>query len=148
MSLTYDLVGCRLAQIKQRPKGADLVNGTPEQLAAGYFDAWEAGDSERLRPLLADGVSFRGPLTEVQGADDYISSIDGLFGATEKIVIRRRWVDADSEDGTGDVLTWFDLHVPGAPPAPVASWIHVEDGAIQRVQVTFDPRGMLAAAPS
>jgi hypothetical protein len=124
------------------------VNMTPEQLAAGYFDAWEAGDSERLRSLLAVDVSFHGPLAEVHGADDYISSIDGLFGATDKLAIHRRWVDADSETGTGDVLTWFDLHVPGAPPAPVASWIHVEDGAIQRVQVTFDPRGMLAAAPS
>jgi SnoaL-like domain len=148
MSLTYGQLGCRLAQIKQRAKGVDLVNGTPEQLAAGYFDAWEAGDPERLRPLIADDVSFHGPLAQVQGADDYISSIDGLFGATDKIVIHRRWVDADSEAGTGDVLTWFDLHVRGAPPAPVASWIHVEDGAIQRVQVTFDPRGMLAAAPS
>src|ERR1700679_1066569 len=146
MSLTYGQLGCRLAQIKQRAKGVDLVNATPEQLAAGYFDAWEAGDSERLRPLIADDISFRGPLAEVHGADDYISSIDGLFGATDKLVIHRRWVDADAD--TGDVLTWFDLHVQGAPPAPVASWIHVEHGTIQRVQVTFDPRGMLAAAPN
>jgi hypothetical protein len=128
MSLTYGPIGCRTGKSKQRSKGADLVNSTPEQLAAGYFDAWEAGASERLRPLIADDISFRGPLAEVHGADDYISSIEGLFGATEKLVIHRRWVDADAE--TGDVLTWFDLHVPGAPPAPVASWIHVERGTI------------------
>jgi hypothetical protein len=119
---------------------------TPEQLTAGYFDAWEAGAAERLRPLIADDVSFHGPLAELYGADDYISSLDALFGATERIVIRKRWVDAGSGAGAGDVLTWFDLHVAGAPPAPVASWIHVEHGAIRRVQVTFDPRGMLAAA--
>jgi hypothetical protein len=127
---------------------------TAEQLAAGYFEAWEAGDAERLRPLIADDVSFHGPLAEVHGADDYISSIQRLFGATEKIVIRRRWADTDTDTraaaaaaavtGAGDVLTWFELRVRGVEPTPVASWIHVERGAIQCVRVTFDPRGMLA----
>jgi ketosteroid isomerase-like protein len=124
------------------------MDRTPDQLAAGYFDAWAAGDAEQLRPLLADDVSFRGPLAEVDGADDYIASIAGLFRATEKLVIQRRWVDTGPEAGAGDVLTWFDLHLPGAPPTPVASWIHVEHGAIRRVQVNFDPRGMLESAPS
>jgi ketosteroid isomerase-like protein len=124
------------------------MSKTPEQLAAGYFDAWAAGDAKRLRPLIADDVSFHGPLAEVYGADDYISAIDPLFEATEKIVIHKRWVDADPDASAGDVLTWFDLHVSGAPPTAVASWIHVEHGAIRRVQVTFDPRGMLAAAPN
>jgi hypothetical protein len=47
-----------------------------------------------------------------------------------------------------DVLTWFDLHLPGAPPAPVAQWCRVQGGKVKRVQVTFDPRGILAAAPN
>jgi ketosteroid isomerase-like protein len=111
-------------------------------LATAYFDAWESGDTERLRPILADDVSFRGPLAEVDGAGDYVDAIRGLFTGTERLVIHRRWADGD------DALTWFDMHLPGAPPAPVASWIHVRDGRIDRVRVTFDPRGILAAAPS
>ena len=52
------------------------------------------------------------------------------------------WVDGD------DVLTWFDLHLPGVPATPVAQWCHAQAGKVKRVQVTFDPRGMLAAASS
>jgi len=46
-------------------------------------------------------------------------------------------------DGS-DVLTWFELHAPGADPVPVANWARVEDGKISRVRVTFDPRPLLA----
>jgi ketosteroid isomerase-like protein len=111
----------------------------PKSIAAAYFAAWEAADVERLRAILAEDVSFRGPLAQVDGADAYADSIRGLFGATEKVVVHKVWAAGD------DVLTWFDLHMPGAPPTPVAQWCHVRDGRVERVQVTFDPRGMLAA---
>lgn len=112
----------------------------PKTIAATYFQAWEAADVKRLRAILADDVTFSGPLAQVAGADEYADSIRGLFQATEKVVVHKVWVDGD------DVLTWFDLHMPGVPPAPVAQWCHVRDGKVTRVQVTFDPRGILAAA--
>jgi hypothetical protein len=113
----------------------------PATIAATYFEAWEAADVDRLRSILAEDVSFRGPLAQVQGADAYAESIRGLFKATEKLVVHHVFVDGE------DVLTWFDLYMPGAPPAPVANWCHVGDGKVKRVQVTFDPRAMLAAGP-
>jgi ketosteroid isomerase-like protein len=109
-------------------------------LAATYFEAWRAADVGRLRSILADDVSFRGPLAQVDGADEYADSIRGLFQATEKVVVRKVWADGD------DVLTWFDLHMPGAPATAVAQWCHVQDGKVKRVDVTFDPRGILASA--
>jgi len=27
----------------------------------------------------------------------------------------------------------------GRPPAPTANWLHIEDGKITRIRVTFDP---------
>jgi ketosteroid isomerase-like protein len=111
----------------------------PKTIAAAYFAAWEAADVQGLRAILADDITFSGPLAQVAGADEYADSIRGLFQATEKVVVHKVWVDGD------DVLTWFDLHMPGAPPAPVAQWCRVRDGKVKRVQVTFDPRGILAA---
>lgn len=118
------------------------MSAEPRDIAATYIEAWKAADVDRLRAILADDVSFRGPLAQVQGADEYADSIRGLFGATEKLIVHKVWVDGD------DVLTWFDLHMPGAPPAPVAQWCHVRGGLVARVQVTFDPREMLAAGSS
>jgi hypothetical protein len=115
------------------------MSADPKTIAATYIESWEAADVDRLRSILADDISFRGPLAEVSGADEYASSISGLFAATEKIEVHKVWVDGD------DVLTWFDLHMPGAPATPVAQWCHVQDGKVTGVQVTFDPRGILAA---
>jgi ketosteroid isomerase-like protein len=115
------------------------MSTNPKTIAATYFEAWEAADTDRLRAILADDVSFRGPLAQVQGADEYVDSIRGLFQATEKVIVHKVWVDGD------DVLTWFDLQMPGAPAAPVAQWCHLQDDKVKRVQVTFDPRGILAA---
>jgi len=123
-------------------KGANEMSTDSASLATAYFEAWESGDAERLRSILGDDVSFLGPLAEVHGAGDYVDAIRGLFAGTERLVIHRHWADGD------DALTWFDMHLPGAPPTPVASWIHVSDGRIDSVQVTFDPREILAAAPS
>ena len=39
-------------------------------IAEAYFAAWKANDWERLRGLLADEVSFRGPLASIDGRVD------------------------------------------------------------------------------
>jgi hypothetical protein len=49
------------------------------------------------------------------------------------------WVDGP------DVLTWFDLHTDKASPTPTVDWMHIEDGKITRIRVTFDPREIVGA---
>jgi len=107
---------------------------TPAEI---YFQAWDANDPSLLRPVLADDVVFDGPLAHVEGADDYVSSLGGLFGATTALTIVKRWVDG------GDTITWFDLSIDGGDPMPTVNWTHTDDGLITRVRVTFDPRPML-----
>ena len=108
----------------------------PSDVMGNYFDCWRDDDTERFRTILADDVTFEGPLATVAGADEYAASIKGLFAITADIVIEKMWADG------ADVLTWFQLHTKVAEPTPVASWGHVEDGLVRRVRVTFDPRGL------
>lgn len=84
--------------------------------------------------MLADDVSFAGPLGVAEGAAECREGIEHLAEITTDIVIVRRFVEG------GDVLTWFDLHTTVAPPAPVANWSRVENGKITRIRVTFDTR--------
>jgi hypothetical protein len=84
--------------------------------------------------VLADDVSFVGPLGAAEGAAECREGIEHLAEITTDIVIVRRFVDG------GDVLTWFDLHTTVAAPAPVANWSRVENGKITRIRVTFDTR--------
>ena len=104
------------------------------KVATAYFDAWKANDFDTMRSLLADDVTFSGPLAQIEGAEDYMKGIEGMSQITSEISIRKVFVDGP------DVLTWYDLHTTVAPPVPVANWLHVEDGRVTSLRVAFDAR--------
>jgi hypothetical protein len=109
----------------------------PKEIAQSYFELWQQKDFESLRKLLADDVTFNGPLAQIEGADGCIAGIMGLSEITTDISISKMVADEC------DVMTWFVLHTGIAPPTPVVNWTYVKDGKIQKINVTFDPRGIL-----
>ncbi|MFF2123268.1 nuclear transport factor 2 family protein [Kitasatospora sp. NPDC058184] len=111
---------------------------TARELAETYFTAWEAGDFETVRGLLADDVDFVGALGTASGVEEALAGLKGLGQVLEKIDVKVRVAEGD------EVITWFELRTSIAPPAPTANWMHVEGGRITRIRVTFDPRGLLA----
>ncbi|MER5890050.1 nuclear transport factor 2 family protein [Streptomyces sp. NPDC001941] len=115
---------------------------TARELAETYFTAWEAGDFETLRGLLAADVDFVGPMGTASGTEEALAGLKGLGQVLEKIDVRTRVAEGD------EVITWFDLHTTVAPPTPTANWMRVEDGRIARIRVTFDPRELLAGFES
>ncbi|WP_019203812.1 nuclear transport factor 2 family protein [Tsukamurella sp. 1534] len=115
-------------------------NMTPRQIAELYFQCWEAKDFEPLRPHLAADCAFSGVFGTAHGPDEFLAGLGGMAGATDALAVRARVADET------DVITWFDLSMGGAPATPVANWTHVEGGLITAVNVTFDPREILAAS--
>ena len=106
----------------------------PRTVAETYFRAWKDRDFTTLRGVLADDVTFAGPLATLDNADDCVKGLEGMSQILDDIVVQHVFVDGP------DVLTWFDLHTTVAPPAPTANWQHVEDGRITAIRVAFDPR--------
>jgi ketosteroid isomerase-like protein len=115
---------------------------SPAQVADTYFRCWVDGDFDTLRGVLADDATFRGPLGAADDGDSCLAGLRGMRAILRDVVVVRRWVDGP------DVLTWFELHTTVAPPAPTANWMHVEDGRITSIRVTFDPRDLVAARPT
>ena len=110
----------------------------PRDVAATYFRAWTSKDFAMLRSVLADDATFRGPLGTADDGDSCLAGLRGMSAVVTDVVVLHVFVDGS------DVLTWFELHTSVAPPAPTANWMHVRDGRIQRIRVTFDPRALLA----
>jgi hypothetical protein len=104
------------------------------KVATAYFDAWKVNNFDTMRALVADEVTFAGPLAQLEGAADYMEGINGMSQIKSDIVIRKTFVNGP------DVLPWFDLHTTVASPVPVANWLHIEDGKITSVRVAFDAR--------
>jgi hypothetical protein len=103
-------------------------------VAATYFDAWKRGDFDALRAILADDVTFDGPLGHADNAEECIAGIRRLSEIVTDIVIRKTFVDG------GDVLTWFELRTAQTDPMPTVNWRHVDNGKITAIRVVFDPR--------
>jgi ketosteroid isomerase-like protein len=102
--------------------------------AQTYFDAWQARDFGRLRSVLSDDATFRGPLGVANSGDECLAGLQGMATMLTNINILKMFVDGP------EVLTWYDLHTTQASPTPTANWMHVEDGKITRIRAVFDPR--------
>jgi SnoaL-like domain len=111
-----------------------LTASAAADVAGTYFDAWQAGDFARLRSILADDVTFDGPLGHASNAEECIAGLKRMSQIMTGIVIRKTFVDGP------DVLTWFDLLTAQTGPLPTVNWRHVENGKITSIRVTFDPR--------
>ena len=110
----------------------------PAALATTYVAAWQDHDWTTLRSILADDVTFRGPLGRADSAEECIAGLRAMARTLDHIDVRARLSD-DTQ-----VITWFDLHSTVAPPTPTANWTRVRDGKITSIRVAFDPRAMLA----
>jgi hypothetical protein len=112
----------------------------PAEVLREYFNAWAAKDFARLRALLADDVTFVGPLGRAHDADRYVEGIARLSEIVEDVVVEKMVIDGP------DVMTWFELRTSVAEPRPVVNWSTVESSRIKRVRVAFDPRGLAPAS--
>jgi ketosteroid isomerase-like protein len=110
----------------------------PQAAAATYFDAWKAKDFDTLRSLLADDVTFRGPLGAADGIDACMDGLQRMAQTIEDITIDKIFVDGD------DVLTWYQLHSTDTEPVATVNWSHLQDGRITAIRALFDPRPILA----
>jgi SnoaL-like domain len=103
------------------------------------FSAWKEKDFEKLRSVLADQVTFSGPMGTADGADECLKGLQGLAKDIDDIKI-----EVIVADGS-DVITWYELHMRGVEPLPTANWSHIENGKITSIRATFDPRPMMTA---
>lgn len=107
-------------------------------LARIYFTAWKAKDFQTLRSVLADDVTFRGPLGTADGVEECVRGLEGMSQMMTDIVVEVLVADGD------DVITWYELHTDVAPPTPTANWTRVQNGKIVQIRAAFDPREILA----
>jgi hypothetical protein len=118
--------------------GRGSVGGmTPRETMQRYFATWNARDFDAFAALLADEMTFAGPMGTADGPAEAREGIERLSAMRDHVEVIAMVADGP------DVITWSELHAPGAPPVPVANWARVQDGRISRVRVTFDPRPLL-----
>jgi ketosteroid isomerase-like protein len=115
----------------------------PRSIAARCLACWTGGDLDGLRELLADDVTFDGPLGHTEGADEYVRGIARMAEIVTTAEQQQLIADGD------DVVILYEL-VTHDPPAriPTAGIYRIRDGRVAAVRAFFDPRPLTEAAPA
>ena len=98
-------------------------------------------DFDALRSFLADDVRVDDPLMPIEGADSFVDALrqtptDGGMSSTVQDVV-----------GDGDVVAARVLFEAGPMSVQFSQWFWLDEGAITRIEVVYDPRPFLAMAP-
>ncbi len=70
-------------------------------VATKYFESWKVHDFSTFRSLLADDVTFVGPMGTAGNAEECVEGIEGMSKFVIDIVIQKMWVDGP------DVITCY-----------------------------------------
>jgi hypothetical protein len=104
-----------------------------------YFAAWRRRDVEALTSLLHADVEAVGPLATVHGGTAHASSLIGSAAMFRDIAVDQMLADDKV------VISWARFELLGGVSVRMASRCEVVEDLIVRVEVTFDPRPLLAA---
>jgi|ERR1043165_7506995 len=110
-----------------------MANTDAKEIVDRYNRALEKKDFTAARALLADDLTFEGPLDRFERADDYVEAITRLYGMVKGV----RRIATITEGA--DVAHFYLLQTPVAD-APVAEWYRIRDGRISELRAYFDAR--------
>lgn len=112
----------------------------PKSIARAYLEALERKDYQAMRGLVHDDLSFRGPMTAVSNANDFIKAVSMLESITDRVEIRKMIAEG------GEVCALYDF-VTTVPigTARMAECYTIEEGKIRAIELYFDPRPWMAS---
>ncbi|MET7556480.1 nuclear transport factor 2 family protein [Streptomyces albidoflavus] len=106
-----------------------------EQVAERFHAALTAADADGLQEVLADEVTFEGPVATASGVAECVA---GLVEMGK--MISGDQVEVRLADG-GNVLTWSTVRAGGGPGRPTVTWLRVDGERITAIRTVFDARG-------
>ncbi len=96
-----------------------------------------------LRHLVADDITFAGPLMEIHGASEYLALNTQLLPAHLETRMLKQFVDGDQVCSIYELV----MRTPagGTVTIPMADWIRVAGGRVVEQRIYYDPREFAAA---
>ena len=108
---------------------------TPTKVVNEYLDALSAGDFDTVATLVADEFSFRGPLAQAHGREQFIASASRMGPIVRGHDLLRQWED------NGEVCSIYDFHVEtpaGAGSVVMSEWCTVRAGRLTSSRLIYD----------
>lgn len=108
-----------------------------------FYDVTDNKKGKGMRELLADGMTFRGPLMQAGSADEYVAMSEKFLQFHKGTKMLKQFENGD------DVCSIYEmtLNTPagGTLIVPIADWIRVSTGRIVEQTIYYDPRDFAKA---
>ncbi len=118
---------------------------TASEVFNDYLSAFESGDMDRARALVADDFSFEGPMLQVDGKDAFFEAVSDLASIIKGHTILKQFEDGD------DVCSIYDFEIEtpaGAGSVTMSEWCTVRDGRLTSARLVFDTAAFNALMPA
>ena len=118
---------------------------TASEVFNDYLSAFESGDMDRARALVADDFSFEGPMLQVDGKDAFFEAVSDMASIFKGHTILKQF-----EDGN-EVCSIYDLEIEapgGAGSVTMSEWCTVQDGRLTSARLVFDTAAFNALVPA
>ena len=112
--------------------------GKARDIVDRFYETTDRHDADGIAPLLAEGMTFHGPLAVTEGPDAYVELNRQLLGFHAATRMREQFEDGDRVCSIYEM----DLNTPAGDSITVemADVITVTRGKISSQRIYYDPR--------
>jgi hypothetical protein len=111
-----------------------------KEIATRFEEAVGSKDYAAARKLLADNLSFSGPIDTFDNADAYVGALERLGKLVERINV----LTVLGEGDEAAVFCELVMKAPAPPRTFVAEWYKTHAGKITQLRIAFDARPFAA----
>jgi limonene-1,2-epoxide hydrolase len=110
------------------------ISNKSKATVLSFLEALNKEDFKEAKECLHKDFTFRGPLGERNGADEYMEDMKKM---KFKYEVEKTIADAN------DVCAIYNIDMSGKATIPTCGLYHVNGGKISSLKVFFDPRPVL-----
>ena len=111
-----------------------------------YYDFLNNKNFTALKELLAENMSFTGPLVQRSGPNEYVDALRRLFKFHKKSQMLKQFENGNDVCSIYDLI--MDIPAGGSLSVTIADWVRVVDGQIVEQKIYYDPREFVKAFPT
>jgi hypothetical protein len=108
------------------------MTGKSEAIALAYLDAAGKNQLDRLSELVAQDVSFVGPMTSTTGRDALVAALKRISAVHVENEIKRVFSDGN------EVCVIYDFVTDTMGKLPTIEWLQIDDGKIRSIKLYYD----------
>jgi len=116
-------------------KALDVVNR--------FYDVTDNKKGKGMRGLLADGMSFTGPLMQAHSADEYVAMSEKFLQFHRSTRMLKQFENGDHVCSIYEMT--LSTPAGGTLLVPIADWIRVSNGRIAEQTIYYDARDFAKA---